>query len=185
MDRPLSECPAAYEAESRTTDQAPLSGCALGPTLGTASRDGTWRHFFTVMDYPLLCHASSWPMAIGAASVPLRVLYFPALIFQGCYLKIKDPSNLCVSLVCRGESCIWVSSCWNASFVTDLSPHPLPGFLEPLWYQPADHQCQPELSVGEALWGVVLCPQDTLFSPGTCKDTAGTCQLHRRVWPLK
>lgn len=61
MDRPLSERPAACEAESNAADQATLSGSVLGPTLGVTARDRTWKRFFffNVMDYSLLCHAFS------------------------------------------------------------------------------------------------------------------------------
>lgn len=46
MDRPLSERPAACEAESNAADQATLSGSVLGPTLGVTARDRTWKRFF-------------------------------------------------------------------------------------------------------------------------------------------
>lgn len=154
MDRPLSERPAACEAESNAADQATLSGSVLGPTLGVTARDRTWKRFFFFLmwwiTHYFVTHSHD-PMAIRAAFVPLQVLYFPALIFQGCYLKIKDPSNLCVSLVCRGESCIWVSSWWNASFITDLSPFPCQGSWALMI--PA---CWPQMSAGAKRgWGPV------------------------------
>lgn len=84
------------------------------------------------------------------------------------------------------ESCIWVAS----SLEYFLHHRPVPTPTARVSWALMIPDCSTanvtlELNVAEAPWGVFLCPRDASFSPGTHKDTAGTHQLHRSVWPLK